>query len=690
MTTEIVLQKNVQAFREFLQLKGWTIVTEGEIQSGYQFRVTDGRDKIPVSFYTTGKALIQGKVGILQSEIQMWWQNLSAAPLHTPTKDSMASSPSAPSYSGRTARFYVAQDRIERVKKLLSDFGGQIQEPTPDPHQYFRVEVRRGAEKALISQFKIGTLLVQGKTGELFEEVCKLLEGILSQPFAERGARYVPDAEREAALEYLIKPEAEREALDWTYKQLGQEVYEFLPSNEREGYISGASVLLWQKASDRKLPDCSTIVMPFARAYEGFVIKLAIHLGITTEAEIKANVEQMKAGDYINQVKDKIDKTDKIRYGGIADTLQSAWRDIRNKVLHSDPVNPPPHRNLVDAENDIAALNRAMHQGHEYLVDRGIIAPKATKPSTKEEYLNLIVDTERLREQLAQDGYKISSTQGAEWIAQLGGTKVICPSDSNGQVKVSGPQRKVFEQTYQPFVVPIAGNITPTTAIPSVSASQPQATGLARIGLDESGKGDYFGALVIGAVYVDDRTEAKLLQMGVRDSKRLTDNRILDLAEEIKQLCPHSVVHIGPKRYNELYNEIKNLNELLAWGHARALENVLENTDCNLAVADQFGNESFLLNALLKKGRQITLEQRPKAEQDTAVAAASILARAEFVQSMEQLSRRTGKSLPKGSSNPAIITIGREIAKNGGQTALAEVAKLHFKTTQAIIGQQGS
>lgn len=690
MTTETVLHKNVEAFREFVQRKGWTIVTEGEIQSCYQFHVTDGRDKIPVSFYTTGKALIQGKAGILRSEIELWWQNLSAAPLPTPAKDSMVSSPSAFSYSGRTARFHVAQDRIERVKKLLSDFGGQIQEPTPDPHQYFRVEVRQGAEKALISQFKIGTLLVQGKTGELFEEVCKLLEGILSQPFAERGARYVPDSEREAALEYLIKPEAEREALDWTYEHLGQVVYEFLPSNEREGYISGASVLLWQKASNRKLSDCSTIVMPFARAYEGFVIKLAIHLGITTEAKIKANVEQMKAGDYLNQVKDKIERTDKSRYAGLADTLQSAWRDIRNKVLHSDPVNPPPHRNLADAENDIAALNRAMYRGYEYLVERGIIVPKATKPSTEEEYLNLIVDAEGLREQLAQDGYETSSPHGAEWVAELGGTKVIYPSNSNGQVKVFGPQRKVFEQTYQPFVVSIAGNITPTTAIHSVDGSQPQATGLARIGLDESGKGDYFGPLVIGAVYVDEHTESTLIQMGVRDSKRLADNRIRELAEEIKQLCSHSIVRIGPKRYNELYSEVKNLNKLLAWGHARALENVLDSTACNLAVADQFGNESFLLNALLEKGKQIKLEQRPKAEQDTAVAAASILARAEFVQSMEQLSKRVGMSLPKGSSDRAIITVGREIIKNGSQNTLAEVAKLHFNTTQAVIGHRES
>jgi ribonuclease HIII len=690
MANESVLEKNIQAFREFAQQKGWAIIGEREIPSGYEFRVTDGRDKVPVGFYRTGKASIQGKAGSLKAEIQAWWRNPSTAPSPIPAKDS-ASAPvsSTPGATGRTARFYVAQDRIERVKQLLAEFGAQILEPTPDPHQLYRAEIRRGADKTLASQFKTGTLLVQGKTGELFEEVCTLLEGVISQPFAERGARYVPDSEREAALEYLNKPEAEREALDWIDEHLGQGVFKFLPSNEREGYISGSSVLLWLKSTGRKLPDYSTVVMPFARAYEGFVIRLAIHLGIATEEKIRASVDQMSAGDFLKQVRDKIVKTDKDRYEGLADTLQSAWRDIRNKVLHSDPLNPPPHKNLAHAEDDIATLNRAMFRGYEYLVERGIIAPKLQQPP-KEEHLTFAADTEKLREQLVRDGYKVSASQGAKWIAQLGDTKVICPSDSNGEVKVSGPQRVVFERTYEAFLIQSIENKPSSSVTPTATTSQTQATELARIGLDESGKGDYFGPMVIGAVYVDEQTESTLIQMGVRDSKRLSDSRILELAEEIKRLCPHSVVHIGPKRYNDLYNEIKNLNELLAWGHARALENVLGNAACNLAVADQFGNESFLLNALLKKGRQIKLEQRPKAEQDTAVAAASILARAEFVQSMEQLSRRVRKPLPKGSSDPAIITVGREIVKNGGQNALAEVAKLHFKTTQAIIGQRGS
>jgi ribonuclease HIII len=203
--------------------------------------------------------------------------------------------------------------------------------------------------------------------------------------------------------------------------------------------------------------------------------------------------------------------------------------------------------------------------------------------------------------------------------------------------------------------------------------------------LDESGKGDYFGPLVIGAVYVDEQTESRLIELGVRDSKLLTDNRILALAEEIQALCPHFVVPIEPKRYNELYNKIHHLNRLLAWGHAWTLEQMLEKVPCNLAIIDQFGDKSYILQALREKGRSITIVQRPRAEEDVAVAAASILARAKFVQQLEQLSKRVGKALPKGASDPAIVSVGREIVAKYGKDILTEVAKLHFKTTQVIL-----
>jgi len=209
--------------------------------------------------------------------------------------------------------------------------------------------------------------------------------------------------------------------------------------------------------------------------------------------------------------------------------------------------------------------------------------------------------------------------------------------------------------------------------------------GIARIGIDESGKGDYFGPLVIGAVYVGKDTEAKLIGLGVRDSKQLYDKRILQLAETIKMSCPHEVVVIGAKRYNELYEEMHNLNRLLAKGHAFALEKLLEKMPCDLAIADQFGNESYIREALLEKGRTIKLLQRHRAEEDIAVAAASVLARAAFVQQIELLSSHLGITLPKGASDSAIITVGRQIVAKHGRETLAKVAKLHFKTTVDIL-----
>lgn len=205
-----------------------------------------------------------------------------------------------------------------------------------------------------------------------------------------------------------------------------------------------------------------------------------------------------------------------------------------------------------------------------------------------------------------------------------------------------------------------------------------------RIGIDESGKGDYFGPLVIAAVFVDATTQGELKLMAVRDSKKISDGRILEMAPDIKTICPHSVIAIGPQKYNELYAKIKNLNRLLAWGHAKALENLLERVPCERAISDQFGDERLILNALQDKGRTIVLEQRTKAESDLAVAAASILARAEFLLRLKRLSNEVGTTLPKGAS-PTVELAARMVIKKHGQDRLGHVAKLHFKTTQAVL-----
>ena len=155
----------------------------------------------------------------------------------------------------------------------------------------------------------------------------------------------------------------------------------------------------------------------------------------------------------------------------------------------------------------------------------------------------------------------------------------------------------------------------------------------------------------------------------------------------MRTICPHSIIAIGPPRYNELYAKIRNLNRLLAWGHAKALETLLETVSCEHAIADRFSHERLILNTLQEKGRTIVLEQRHKAESDLAVAAASILARAEFLLRLKRLSGEIGTTLPKGAS-PAVELAGRMIVKKHGEERLGSVAKLHFKTTQAVLGKK--
>jgi ribonuclease HIII len=211
------------------------------------------------------------------------------------------------------------------------------------------------------------------------------------------------------------------------------------------------------------------------------------------------------------------------------------------------------------------------------------------------------------------------------------------------------------------------------------------SSSIERIGIDESGKGDYFGPLVIAAVFVDATTQGELALMAVRDSKKISDGRILEMAPDIRAICPHSLIAIGPSKYNELYAKIKNLNRLLAWGHAKALENLLGRVSCERAISDQFGDTQLILNALQEKGRKIVLEQRTKAESDLAVAAASIVARAEFLMRLKRLSDEVGTTLPKGAS-PAVELAAKMVVKKHGQERLSTVAKLHFKTTKAVLG----
>jgi ribonuclease HIII len=192
---------------------------------------------------------------------------------------------------------------------------------------------------------------------------------------------------------------------------------------------------------------------------------------------------------------------------------------------------------------------------------------------------------------------------------------------------------------------------------------------------------------VAADVYVNEETAALSEKEGVRDSKKVSDGRAKELAWTIRRACPFEIVAVGPERYNELYDKMRNLNRLLAWCHARVLENLLERVPCPYALCDRFGHEKLIQNALMKKGREIQLEQRVRAEENTAVAAASLVARAEFLRRLEALSGRFGLPLPKGAGPPVEASAARFVQRFG-EEGLKGVAKLHFRTTKKVLASR--
>lgn len=217
---------------------------------------------------------------------------------------------------------------------------------------------------------------------------------------------------------------------------------------------------------------------------------------------------------------------------------------------------------------------------------------------------------------------------------------------------------------------------------------------LPRLGVDESGKGDFFGPMCVAGVYVNESIVKVLQEAGVRDSKAISsDKRIAELAEVIRQTpgCISSVVPIGNEAYNRLYVKLRSVNAILAWGHARVIENLmLQRHQMNplpvRAISDQFAaNKDVVAKSLMSLGREIELVQRHKAESDLAVAAASILARNEFVSRLAKLEKQFTQKLPKGAS-AAVDAAAKEFIQKHGAENLGKVAKLHFRTAYRAQG----
>ncbi|EEF61410.1 ribonuclease HIII [Pedosphaera parvula] len=215
-----------------------------------------------------------------------------------------------------------------------------------------------------------------------------------------------------------------------------------------------------------------------------------------------------------------------------------------------------------------------------------------------------------------------------------------------------------------------------------------------RLGVDESGKGDFFGPLCVAGVYVNESVVRAWKEAGIRDSKNISsDKKIRELAELIRETpgCVTTVVPIGNEAYNRLYAKMRSVNTLLAWGHARVIENLMGRQQMMKpppirAISDQFAaSKDTVAKALMNLGRQVELVQRHKAEEDIAVAAASILARDEFVSRLGTLEKQYGMGFPKGAS-VLVDKAAKEFVSRYGSEELTKVAKMHFRTALRAQG----
>ncbi len=301
---------------------------------------------------------------------------------------------------------------------------------------------------------------------------------------------------------------------------------------------------------------------------------------------------------------------------------------------------------------------------------------------------------ETLRRLLEARGWQFSDLPYAHWRAA--GDRVNIAYYNSGKLTVQGSGAEDFARfTLEPdilhtftFDYPDDGGVKSAAAgAPPADETSPHG------GVDESGKGDFFGPLCVAAVYADTRTAPLLRTAGCCDSKLIkSDARIRAIAAEIRKIAGRgvAVLTLRPETYNSLYSRIGNLNRLLAWGHARVIENLLgQGPDCPRVVSDKFGNEILIRRALMERGRKIKTEQRVRGESDVAVAAASIIAREAFLTGMEELTGPAGMELPRGAGAPVRVAAETLLAAKGKEI-FAKCAKLHFRTYAEITGEGGN
>lgn len=606
-------EQAIEKVREVLSSHGFDSLLEKDINNGLGLKFSQSKSFSIVLYF---KGLSSSKIVFEKApdDINTWFI-IDDEPKKEDPEEKPFSNPDVPIHASFKINTPENQEAIHN--KILENFP-DANESKPKDTIFYKLRIEKHKISLTITQFINGTILLQGIDSFLVSTVLSVIQEINPITVKENALMYVPETEKENVSNAIDTiPDIFNDLYSEAKKRISENAFNFLFENDKLTLVSAIGMLKAIKETDLKIPLYNPVLYPFAKVFEGFIIRLMIDKCFFSYNEYQENSEIAKIGNALREKKFEKYIKDKKRDGNIVDKLRVIWEDLRCHELHSDPAQNPQIINLFDvqqAENRIGEISSSIIDGYRILVENGY---------TEAEML-------AIKEKVSADTTKNT----------------------------------------QPIAI---------KEIPKFNT---------HIGTDESGKGDYFGPLVIAGVFVDDDIEKKLISIGVQDSKKNSDSKNQELAKEIRGILTsdqYSVVFIGPEKYNQLYVKFNNLNGLLAWGHARAIENILLKVECENVISDQFGDETYIKKALLEKGKNTTLVQTPKAERDIAVAAASILARDMYLQQIAILQHTCGFVLPKGAS-PAVEEAARKIIKIHGEESIMKYAKYHFKTTDKVLG----
>lgn len=606
-------EQAVEKVRAILSSHGVNSALEKEVNNGFGLKFEQGKS-FSIVLYFKGASSSKVVFEKAPEEINTWFATDEESEKDE-SNEVPFSNPDVPIHASFKINAPENQEAIHN--KILEKFP-DADESKPKDTIFYKMRIEKHKIALTITQFYTGTILLQGIDSFLVANILSIIQEINPITVKENALMYVPETEKEEVSNAIDSvPDIFADLYDEAQKRVSKEAFDFLFNNDKQTLVSAVGMLKAVKQTDLKIPLYNPVLYPFAKVFEGFIIRLMIEKCFFTYESYQMNPNIADIGNALRDRKFNKYIKDLKRDGNVSEKLKVMWEDLRCHELHSDPAQNQRIINLTDiqqAENRVGEISSSILDGYRILVENGY---------TEAEMLAL-------------------------------------------KEKRSGDTKN----NAQPITI---------KEIPKFNT---------HIGTDESGKGDYFGPLVIAGVFVNDDIEKKLISIGVQDSKNNSDSRNQELAKEIRTILTsdqYSVVFIGPEKYNQLYVKFKNLNGLLAWGHARAIENILLKVECENVISDQFGDETYIKKALLEKGKNTTLVQTPKAERDIAVAAASILARDMYLQQIAILQHTCGVALPKGAS-PAVEEAARKIIKIHGEESIMKYVKYHFKTTDKVLG----